>query len=138
MKLSIRPDRIEYTINELDSNAISFPFGGNGYFSIQTSTYLEEDELLNEPFLELNEQSQSQAGGIAEILFSLDAVEIFFKTGEEFIDKYSSIEIKLKEAVDIKMVDFFANYLFLGDCLRYAAVFPAEKKVLQTTFRTFL
>jgi hypothetical protein len=138
MKLSIRPDRIEYTIDELDSNAISFPLGENGYFSIQTCIYLEEDELLNEPFLELNEQSQSEAGGIAEILFSLDAVEIFFKTGEEFIDKYSSIEIKLKEAVDMKMVDFFANYLFLGDGLRYAAAFPAEKKVRQTTFRTSL
>ncbi|WP_152602006.1 hypothetical protein [Burkholderia paludis] len=137
MKLTIHPIEFDFVYDELDTNAVTFKLDG-GYLSIQTCVYLEDDERLNEPTVELNDQGNSQCGGLAQIVFSPRKVELKFKEGDYFLGEHSAISILLDEFVDVKLVDFFVNYLFLGGIVTYDGSFDPARKVIQTGTRDYL
>ncbi|WP_174939027.1 hypothetical protein [Burkholderia lata] len=137
VKLTIHPIEIDFVFDELDTNAITFKLE-EGYFSIQTCVYLEDDERLNEPTIELNDQGSSQCGGLRQVYFASRSVELKFQEGYDFLDKYSAVLISFDEFVDVKLVDFFVNHLFLGDIVCYEDDFDSSKKVVQTEKRDYL
>ncbi|WP_423762418.1 hypothetical protein [Burkholderia sp. NLJ2] len=137
VKQTIRPIEVDFVYDELDANAVTFKLK-DGYLSIQTCVYLEDDERLNEPTVELSDQGSSQCGGLAQIVFSPREVELKFQEGDYFLSQYSAISILLDEFVDVKLVDFFVNHLFLGDIVIYGDSFDPAEKVIQTEKRDYL
>lgn len=136
MELTIRPMEVDFVYDELDTNAITFRLA-DGYFSIQTCVYLEDDERLNEPMLELSDQG-AQSGGLVWVLVCPREISLQFQESLCFLDECSSISIVFDELVDVTLVDFFVNHLFLGDILIYGDDFDASKKVIQTRKRDYL
>ncbi len=136
MELTIRPMEVEFVYDELDTNAITFRLA-DGYFSIQTCVYLEDDERLNEPMVELSDQG-AQSGGLVGVLVCPREISLQFQESLCFLDECSSISIVFDELVDVTLVDFFVNHLFLGDILIYGDDFDASKKVIQTRKRDYL
>ena len=134
MNLMLNPIRIESIYDELDTNAINFILD-NGYFSIQAGVYLEEDEHLNEPIFEFNDQGDSQNGGVEKIVFGDRQILLVFQDNDLFLKKYKTVELMLSQKVDRKIVDFFANCLFLGNMLAYENGFDESSKVIQTKRR---
>ena len=137
VKLTIHPVEVDFVYDELDTNAVTFKLE-DGYLSIQTCVYLEDDERLNEPTVELNDQGSSQCGGLAQIVFSPREVELKFREGDYFLGEHPAILILLDEFVDVKLVDFFVNHLFLGDIVTYDGSFDPARKVIQTETRDYL
>jgi hypothetical protein len=135
--LEIYPLEYSLIYDDLDTNAITFELD-QGYFTIQTGVYLEEEEDLNEPSFELNDQGDSQNGGLEKIIFTKSEIIIQFKNSYFFLYKYETIKINLKEEISRKIVDFFANHLFLGDFIFYDEKFDQLNKVSQTAKRDYL
>lgn len=137
VKLTIHPTEVDFVYDDLDTNAVTFKLEG-GYLSIQTCVYLEDDERLNEPTIELNDQRCSQCGGLDQIVFFPREIDLKFQEGGYFLDKYSAISIFFDELVDVRLVDFFVNHLFLGGIVTYDGSFDPAKKVSQTGARDYL
>ena len=138
MELAIEANKIEFIYDELDTNAINFQTD-DGYFSIQTCVYLEEDDELNKPQFELNDQGNSQNDGLESIIFSEKLITLNFLEKEKFIKKYKAIKIKIPENIDRKVLtDFFANHLFLGEYMEYDNTFDKSKITAQTENRDYL
>lgn len=135
--LAIKADDIEYVHDTFDTNAINFR-ASEGYFSIQTGVYLEEDERLNEPFFELNSQEQSQSGGLARVLFDDAVVTLDFQTSRPFLGKFAAVEIEVPTGVNRQLVDFFNNHLFLASYAEYDESFDKTKIVPGTASRDLL
>jgi hypothetical protein len=130
-------NRIEFVFDDLDTNAISF-YADDGYFSIQTGVCLESEEndrTANEPYFELSDQENSQAGRIEEIVFDENKITLVFKTSDLFMEKYRTLTIKLASPTTKETVDFFNNCLFLGKYITYSPAFPVDKRVIQTKFK---
>jgi hypothetical protein len=137
MNLNISPKEIEFIYDELDTNAVNFQFDG-GYFSIQTGVCLEseeDDDMANEPFFELNDQGNSQVGGQQEITFYENKIVIMFSDDNLFNGEFKTITIIFGKNITSEMVDFFNNYLFLGEYIRYDFSFPDNKKVIQNKYK---
>ncbi|MFC9660041.1 hypothetical protein ACFVJ5_07360 [Nocardia sp. NPDC127606] len=132
--LRIVPKEIELIYDQLDTNAINFR-EADGYFSIQTGVYLEEDGQLDEPQFELNDQGNSQFGGLRQALFSKDELTLEFADDTPFIEKHKTVDVDLSSADIHQVVDFFANHLAMGDIIAYTADFPDADKVEQTEKR---
>ncbi|WP_211470340.1 hypothetical protein [Collimonas humicola] len=137
MNLELSAEKIAFTYDEMDTNAINFVLK-DGYFSVQTCVYLEEDEELNEPSFEWNDQGSSQNGGIKDILFFNEKISLAFEESNLFLRKYEVVEIHLSKPVTKKTVDFFSNYLFLGQHIRYDKDFKKSNIVPQTEERELL
>lgn len=119
MNLTLHPQKIEFVYDQLDTNAINFQLQ-DGYLSIQTSVYLEEDEQLNEPYIEFNGQGNAQVGGVERVAFFRNKISIEFFESSPFLDTYSSVDIWPDGGVTRQMIDFFNNHLFLGSRTEYA------------------
>lgn len=138
MNIKLDVQKIEFIYDDLDTNAINFILVDGGYFCIQTGVYLEADEVLNLPSFEYNDQGNSQFGGLKNVTFSNQSIRLTFSETEPFIKKYSDVDLHIKEEISRKIVDFFANHLFLGSALKYDADFEESKKVIQTVTREYL
>jgi hypothetical protein len=136
-ELALTAERVELVYDQHDSNAANFVLG-DGYFSIQTSVYLEADEQLNEPFIELNNQSQVQCGGLESITFFNDRVLLSFGASSPFLKRYRAVVVHPKEGVLRELVDFFNNHLFLGSLIRYSDDFDPKKVCVPTAKRELL
>ncbi|VWC50933.1 hypothetical protein BLA17378_00788 [Burkholderia aenigmatica] len=136
MELTVRPIDVDFVYDELDTNAITFRLA-DGYFSIQTCVYLEDDERLNEPMVELGSQG-AQSGGLVRVLICPREIRLQFRESLCFLHECTLISIVFDELVDVTLVDFFVNHLFLGDILIYGDDFDASKKVIQTRKREYL
>ena len=119
MPLTLTPQHVEFVYDELDTNAINFQLEG-GYLSIQTGVYLEDDERLNEAFIEFNEQGNAQCGGIERVTFFRDKISINFPESAPYLGEYCSVDVWPDGGVTRQMVDFFNNHLFLGELTEYA------------------
>ncbi|HEM7889321.1 MULTISPECIES: hypothetical protein [Burkholderia] len=137
MKVTIHSVGVDFVYDVLNTNAVTFKLKG-GYLSIQTCVYLEDDERLNEPTIELNDQGSSQCGGLVQIVIFPREMQLEFHENARFLGKYSFVSILLDEFVDVRLVDFFVNHLFLGGIVMYGGDFDSSKKVIQIRKRDYL
>ncbi len=135
MNLELKVTKIQFIYDDGDTNAINFILDDNGYFSIQTCVYEEQDENFNQPFFEFKEQSNGQRGGLERIDFSTEKTLLTFKDNKLFMKRYKEVELLLNQPVDRKIVDFFANHLFVGDLIHYDGGFEISARVIQTEYR---
>src|SRR5260221_8520223 len=139
MNLTLNVTKIQFIYDEGYKNAINFTLDDNGYFSIKIGVYLEEDDdRLNQPIFEFKDQGDSQSGGIEEIHFREKKIILTFRDSDLFLKTYKTVELLLDQPVNRKMVDFFANHLFLGEIIRYDIGFKESNKVIQTEHRELL
>jgi len=131
--LDLSAKKIEYFYDVKDTNAINF-LTGDGYFSIQRCVYIdpEDDPRLNDPYWEFNSQEMADSRHFAEIIFHAKSVTLVPKG--KFIGRYDLISIKLPTDVDIKLIDFFVNYLFSGDFVKYDDEVTSELRIKQSNF----
>jgi hypothetical protein len=105
------------------------------YFMIQATPYVDEndpDTLLN--YFELDDQSNGNYYDVTAVFYP-QRVEIGFGQAL-FMSKYSTVAIHFtRSSVPLDVVRFFANGLYLGDCMTYNDNFPEEYRVEQTEFR---
>jgi len=130
MTLRLKAKDIEFIYDDLDTNALNFILrdGGHpGYFCFQAGVFLEEDEQLNEPYLEWNGQENARSGGIEQITFLPGSIQIQFPADRPYLGKYGAVEIVPPAEVTREIVDFFNNYLYLGELTRYAPDFDLAK-----------
>ncbi|HDR9508374.1 hypothetical protein C5615_19455 [Burkholderia cepacia] len=137
MKAAMHSVGVDFVYDVLNTNAVTFKLKG-GYLSIQTCVYLEDDERLNEPMIEMNDQGSSQCGGLARIVIFSREIQLEFQESARFLGEYSFISIFLDEFVDVRLVDLFVNHLFLGGIVMYGADFDPSKKVNQIRKRDYL
>ncbi|WP_175747181.1 hypothetical protein [Burkholderia pyrrocinia] len=137
MKVAMHSVGVDFVYDVLNTNAVTFKLKG-GYLSIQTCVYLEDDERLNEPMIEMNDQESSQCGGLARIVIFSREIQLEFREGAHFLGEYSFISIFLDEFIDVRLVDFFVNHLFLGSIVMYGANFDPSNKVNQIRKRDYL
>jgi len=131
--LELNVIKIEYYYNVYGANAINF-LTTDGYFSIQRCVYIDskEDPQLNDPFWELNSQAGADSRPFVEIFFGLHCVAI---TPEgRFLDKFDCVKINLANAMDMELVDFFVNYLYSGNCVKYGDDLTSELRIKQSIF----
>lgn len=133
MNLEIAPNNIEFIYDVLDANAITFQLEDVS-FSIQIDIYIDEDDddIVNEPYFELNDEMNSQVGGLEKIVFHNDKICIYFQDDNLFLDKYSLIAIS--GVIDERTIDFFINHLFLGSKIQYSNDFDKENMASRTEF----
>jgi hypothetical protein len=136
-ELRLNVNAIDFIYDELDSNAVNF-LVDNGYFSIQTSIYLEDDERLNEPFIELNEPSNVQCGGIEQVLFADNEITIEFSPTSMLVNRFTTVRLGIASGVSKETVDFFVNFLFLADRVTYSNSFDQSNVCPATAKRTLL
>jgi hypothetical protein len=137
VNLIFAAEKIEISYDNLDTNAINF-IKKNSYFSIQSCVYLDENEELNQPYFEFNNQESSQYGGISDIYFYGYKILINFEENHCFLEKYKTVEIVLENYVSRELVEFFNNYLFLGNFVHYDKDFAKSNIVAQTKERDYL
>lgn len=137
MELEIHPVWVDFVYDELDTNAVTFKLT-SGYLSIQTCVYLEDDERLNEPMVELNDQGNSQCGGLEQVVIFPREIWLEFRRDACFLNEYLRVSILFDELVEVRLVDFFVNYLFLGGIVVYGDDFDFSRKVIETRSRGYL
>jgi hypothetical protein len=125
-ELNLSVESIEFVYDQLDTNALNCKLS-DGYFNIQTSVYLEEDEQLNEPFIELNDQSSAQCVGIERVVFSDADVVVQFAKGSWFLKSHGIVRLSIRGGVTRGIVGFFVNSLFLGEIVSYSDDFDRSK-----------
>jgi hypothetical protein len=155
VNLDLTPQKIALVYDDLDSNAVFFQLPRpDSYFCVQACVYLEDNEILNLPYFELNEQSDSHYRRIEAATFFGEKIVLSFAHDSMFLKKYGSVTLHFgatvekvrtyqtedvavpsTEPVDRTLVDFFANHLFLGRYIRYSEDFAESNKVSQTSDR---
>ena len=135
MNLFIHDADVKLVVDEdLDTNILIFVSESN-HLSIQVCIYLEDDPLLNEPYLEYNNQGNAQYGGIKKITLHSSSVEIMFVESNLFMRIYSNITIYTKLPIGRELVEFLINCLFLSNLIIYGNDFDLSNVVKQTSTR---
>ncbi|MDR2567561.1 MAG: hypothetical protein LBC97_16215 [Bifidobacteriaceae bacterium] len=138
MRLDLTAREAHWFWDELETNAISFTPGEGAdwsWFTFQRGV-ADDPEYpdMNTVHVELDDQSQGGYYDLAGVLFLPDRIEIAFAKDQLFLDRYRTACILLPEPVDRRIVDFFANGLFLGNRISYGSEFPENDRVEQTEF----
>ncbi|MBW2713280.1 MAG: hypothetical protein JRC77_05965 [Deltaproteobacteria bacterium] len=120
--------------DDQDTSVATFISGGD-YLSIQACKYLEDDPLLNEPYVEYCGQENGQYGGIERLVLHPSKIEIDFDAKNVFMGKYKNIVIAMNLAVKRELVDFLVNHLFLSKYIEFSEAFDSGNIVRQTVVR---
>ncbi len=119
--------------DDLDTNCINMILE-NGYFNIQTSVYVDNDDEFSEiPYFELYGQENSEYLEPCEIKFHSKEIHINFP--RKIFNKYINIILRFNKEINKEIVNFFVNYLFLGSKITYSNEFNKNNIISQTNFR---
>lgn len=134
-KIFLNPIKIEYTKDNLGSNALSFR-EPQKYFSISVSLFLEGDDLFDSPHFEYCDQANSQYGGLQKILIKDYEIEFQFDIDCKFCQKTTVVRILLKDKIERNLVDFMINYLFLKEFIVSETISIDVNDIVQINQRT--
>ena len=135
--LYIAAQQIEYVYDKLDTNALNI-ITKDGYFCIQRGVAIDpkDDPLYNKPHIELDSQMNGDYFDLREVIFFSKEIHIIPES--IFNEKYNCIIIGVPDGVDKKIIDFFVNYLFLGDIVKYTEDIDPILHIKQTSFPELL
>ena len=136
-RLLFTPDNIEYNYDVHYSNAINFTSGGQ-YLSIQRSIVVDEDD---DPILKKCNFTTSDGNligyiDIKNIEFKKCSIIISFSSA--LTNGLSGIEVCLVDEIDEKIIDFFVNYLFLGDVAEFSSEIDVKLHIAQVLFQEII
>ena len=135
--IMLTPIDIEYTYDHLDCNALNFVLE-NGYFSIHRSIVIdaEEDPIFSLPYFMLASPDWGEEGTYNAIIqLHIAPHQLSFTFAHEIAGAQTQVHIHCTQPVNLKLVDFLVNDLFLGDVVVYAEEMPTELRVEQVLFQ---
>ena len=135
--IMLTPIDIEYTYDHLDCNALNFVLE-NGYFSIHRSIVIdaEEDPIFSLPYFMLASPDWGEEGTYNAIIqLHIAPHQLSFTFAHEITAAQTQLHIHCAQPVNLKLVDFLVNDLFLGDVVVYAEEMPTELRVEQVLFQ---
>ena len=138
--IMLTPIDIEYTYDHLDCNALNFVLE-NGYFSIHRSIIIdaEEDPIFALPYFMLASPDWGEEGNYNAITqLHIAPHQLSFTFAHEITATQTQVHIHCAQSVNLKLVDFLVNDLFLGDVVVYAEEMPTELRVEQVLFQELL
>ena len=133
----LTPIDIKYSYNHLDCNALNFVLE-NGYFSIHRSIVIdaEEDPIFALPYFMLASPDWGEEGTYNAIIqLHIAPHHLSFTFAHEIAGAQTQVHIHCAQPVNLKLVDFLVNDLFLGDVVVYAEEMPTELRVEQVLFQ---
>ena len=133
----LTPIDIKYSYNHLDCNALNFVLE-NGYFSIHRSIVIdaEEDPIFSLPYFMLASPDWGEEGTYNAIIqLHIAPHHLSFTFAHEIAGAQTQVHIHCAQSVNLKLVDFLVNDLFLGDVVVYAEEMPTELRVEQVLFQ---
>lgn len=136
-KILFNPDNIEYYYDTHHSNAINFKSNGH-YLSIQRSIVIDEND--NPIFKKCNFTTSD-----GNLIGYIDIDKVEFKKNSIIIsfssilaNGLSGLEVCLIDEIDAKLIDFFVNYLFLGDFAEFSSEIDVELHIAQVLFQEII
>ena len=135
--IMLTPIDIEYTYDHLDCNALNFVLE-NGYFSIHRSIVIdaEEDPIFSLPYFMLASPDWGEEGTYNAITeLHISPHQLNFTFANAIATELTQVQIHCTQPVDLQLVDFLVNDLFLGDVVVYAEEMPTELRVEQVLFQ---
>ena len=138
--IMLTPIDIEYTYDHLDCNALNFVLE-NGYFSIHRSIVIdaEEDPIFALPYFMLSSPDWGDEGNYNAITeLHISPHQLSFTFANAIAAEQTQVHIHNTQPVDLQLVDFLVNDLFLGDVVAYAEEMPTELRVEQVLFQELL
>ena len=138
--IMLTPIDIEYTYDHLDCNALNFVLE-NGYFSIHRSIVIdaEEDPIFALPYFMLASPDWGDEGNYNAITeLHISPHQLSFTFTNAIAAEQTQVHIHNTQPVDLQLVDFLVNDLFLGDVVAYAEEMPTELRVEQVLFQELL
>ena len=133
----LTPIEVEYSYDHLDCNALNFVLE-NGYFSIHRSIVIdaEEDPIFALPYFMLSSPDWGEEGTYNAITqLHIAPHQLSFTFAHEITATQTQVQIHSTQPVDLKLVSFLVNDLFLGDVVAYAEEMPTELRVEQVLFQ---
>ena len=110
----------------------------NGYFSIHRSIVIdaEEDPIFALPYFMLASPDWGEEGNYNAITqLHIAPHHLSFTFAHEIAGAQTQVHIHCAQSVNLKLVDFLVNDLFLGDVVVYAEEMPTELRVEQVLFQ---
>ena len=136
----LTPIDIKYSYNHLDCNALNFVLE-NGYFSIHRSIVIdaEENPIFALPYFMLASPDWGDEGNYNAITeLHISPHQLSFTFTNAIAAEQTQVHIHNTQPVDLQLVDFLVNDLFLGDVVAYAEEMPTELRVEQVLFQELL
>ena len=133
----LTPIDIKYSYNHLDCNALNFVLE-NGYFSIHRSIVIdaEDDPIFALPYFMFSSPEWGDEGNYNAITeLHISPHQLNFTFANAIAAEQTQVHIHCTQPVDLKLVDFLVNDLFLGDVVVYAKDMASELRVAQVLFQ---
>ena len=136
----LTPVDTEYVYDHLDCNSLNFVLK-DGYFSIHRSIIIdaEDDPIFALPYFMLSSPEWGNEGNYNAITeLYIGPHQLNFTFAQAIAAELTQVQIHCTQPVDLKLVDFLVNDLFLGDVVVYAEEMPTELRVEQVLFQELL
>ena len=133
-KISLTPSNIEYIYDVYHSNAINFT-NDSQYLSIQRSIVADEDDdpIFKKCNFATNDGKLAGYLDIEKVIFKRRSLIILLTS--IIANGVGEIEVCLSNEIDKQTIDFFVNYLFLGDVAEYEPELDASLHITQVLFQ---
>ena len=135
--IMLTPIEVEYSFDHLDCNALNFVLE-NGYFSIHRSIVIdaEDDPIFALPYFMLSSPESGNEGNYNAITeLHISPHQLNFTFANAIAAEQTQVQIHCMQPVDLKLVDFLVNDLFLGDVMVYTEDMASELRVAQVLFQ---
>ena len=135
--IMLTPVDTEYVYDHLDCNSLSFVLK-DGYFSIHRSIVIdaEDDPIFALPYFMLSSPEWGNEGNYNAITeLHISPHQLNFTFANAIAAEQTQVQIHCMQPVDLKLVDFLVNDLFLGDVVVYAEDMISELRVAQVLFQ---
>ena len=135
--IMLTPVDTEYVYDHLDCNSLSFVLK-DGYFSIHRSIVIdaEDDPIFALPYFMLSSPEWGNEGNYNAITeLYIGPHQLNFTFAQAIAAELTQVQIHCTQPVDLKLVDFLVNDLFLGDVMVYTEDMASELRVAQVLFQ---
>ena len=135
--IMLTPVDTEYVYDHLDCNSLNFMLK-DGYFSIHRSIVIdaEDDPIFALPYFMLSSREWGNEGNYNAITeLYIGPHQLNFTFAQAIAAELTQVQIHCTQPVDLKLVDFLVNDLFLGDVMVYTEDMASELRVAQVLFQ---
>ena len=135
--IMLTPINTEYVYDHLDCNSLNFVLK-DGYFSIHRSIVIdaEDDPIFALPYFMFSSPEWGDEGNYNAITeLHISPHQLSFTFANAIAAEQTQVQIHCMQPVDLKLVDFLVNDLFLGDVVVYAKDMASELRVAQVLFQ---
>ena len=135
--IMLTPVDTEFVYDHLDCNSLNFVLK-DGYFSIHRSIVIdaEDDPIFALPYFMFSSPEWDDEGNYNAITeLHISPHQLNFTFANAIAAELTQVQIHCTQPVDLKLVDFLVNDLFLGDVMVYTEDMASELRVAQVLFQ---